>query len=356
MHVIELQKLNKFIIILCAVFLFSTNCKRWFISVQINYATLLWTNSAIGSPSDGYIWDIADNGWLLLHNNFGNNYRGLAYWAIASQDDKEAIFNLNNVLLDNPEQCVIRFHLGNLLLQNGERLMAIKILQTGYCQIENYYLLQAEIAARLQDWQQAEQLYELVLDIDPDSYEGLLELAKLTRMGFQPERALELLLHAVAVEPNRREAYVEIGQVYELSLRQYEAALGWYMAALERFPQQANLHRYPARIYMQQGNYDEALAHLHMAPHNSYNKFLFAEIYRRKGDLQSAIYYYKIVVDQRPEVYAWQITLADLLLLDEQYCAVIELYARAYANKPSLTEQKQIAEEKLNQLGGFCDQ
>lgn len=314
-----------------------------------NAATLLWAHAKAEGRCIKLDTSVVRQGSRRWTNN--DNPRLAAYRALAECDFEGSIASLEATLKENPNHCTMRFHLGQLLLNDGQRRYAVEVFQRDNCNIDRYFLNQAEVAIAQQDLQDAQAMAELALEISPRSYAALLHLGTLVRS--QPERALALLLRAKDVEPDRPDAYVEIGQVYELELKQYREALEWYTLALEQFPDNVGLYRYVARVHMQQGLFEQALLEIRRAPVNSYNNYLLGEIHRRRGDLKSAIDYYTLAVDQRPEVHAWRLTLADLLAKDSQYCSARQQYASVHS-KAARSEVREAARQSFEQLGGFC--
>ena len=231
--------------------------------------------------------------------------------ALVAEDLEAAVARYARAYEEDPTDYLTRFRLGTLRLTENDIEGGLAVLR-GLEQIDRYFLDSAETLRLAGDIEAALQQTAYAVRTTPDSYDANVEHGRLLRANGFAEESIEAHTHAILLNPERWEAYIGLGETLELEYEQYDSALENYLIAVEKSAEFPFVRRYPARIYMKQGQLDLAFTEIQASAMTSYDHYLASEILVRQNDIEGAISFLEIAVEQRPEVKEWRDKLQQL--------------------------------------------
>lgn len=116
--------------------------------------------------------------------------------------------------------------------------------------------LQHHMAGRLGE---AEAIYHKLLEDQPEHPDALYLLGEIAGQRMQHERAVDLILRAIKINPHNPVYYINLGRVYRSQGNPDQAVLA-YRQALALQPDNAVAHNGIGNVFFDQGRVDEAIA------------------------------------------------------------------------------------------------
>jgi tetratricopeptide (TPR) repeat protein len=202
--------------------------------------------------------------------------------------------------------------------------------------------LQAAIALhRAGELQQAQTVYELILEAQPDNFNALNLLGVIAGQTKHPERALQLIDQAIGIDPNQAAAHNNRGLALK-ELRQPDAAVASFDRAIAIKPDYAEAHYNRGVVLAELGQPGAALASLDRA---IALRAGYALAYARRGDLLSqtrqldeALRNYDVAIALGGAGTELHFNRANVLLERDQPGAALSSYDQAIAIKPDYAE------------------
>lgn len=121
-----------------------------------------------------------------------------------------------------------------------------------------YYLMRANYNIVNQKIEHAINDTKKALNIEPDSIDARVKLARLYRISNKNLKAIDEFNKILELEPKYREGYLELIDLYTLEDAK-ESAVGIAKKAVEEFPNDTELKNILAKLYFDTGAYDLAL-------------------------------------------------------------------------------------------------
>ena len=207
-------------------------------------------------------------------------------------------------------------------------------------------------------WQQAETLYQRILDSHPEQPQALHLLGLLAFHKGKKESAVELISKAVAIMPGNAEAQFHLGVALQ-SLDRLDAAAEHYRSALDIEPDNAQAHNNLGSVYEDLKRFDKAVASYHTAisvkPDYAGAHMNLGSIYRKHGQPTVAVAHYRKGLERQPEYaelhFNLGLALTDLARLDE----AIACYGKALLIKPDYVIAHEYLGSALREQAQFSD-
>lgn len=187
---------------------------------------------------------------------------------------------------------------------------------------------------------QAEEIYNQVLQTDPDHPDALHYLGAIASAQGKYEDAAKLIDHAIRIKPSRSMHY-NLGNAFR-ELKRLDEAAGSYRRALVLDPDYAEAHTNLGSVLLAQGKSDEAAESYRHAlaikpglveAHSNLGNALKAQ-----GKLEEAIESYHRAIDLDPRYADAYFNLGNVLQVQGSPEAAIEPYRKAITLKPSHVE------------------
>jgi len=227
-------------------------------------------------------------------------------------------------------------------------------------------------AGRLQE---AESLYQSILQLQPDNADALHLLGVIAYQVGKYEISAKLIAHSIAINPNFAESHNNLGnalmalgqydealQCYELTLKlkpeyveahasignyyreksQQTNAISYYKQALSLNPNYAEAHNNLAVVLEETGCHDDAIKHYRQAininpqyceAHNNLGNSL-----RSKEFYNEAINFYEKALNLNPNYFAAYINLGNVYKDINKYGEAIQYYQKALSINPDYAE------------------
>ena len=188
---------------------------------------------------------------------------------------------------------------------------------------------------------QAQELYQQVLELEPHNAKALLMLGTISYQTRKLHRAVELIRKAIEIEPENAGAHCNLGVVLNI-LKQHQAAIESYDKAIAVRPDYSE-------AYSNRGN---ALCELmrHQLAVESYDKAIsiqpdLAEVHYNRGNSLSTLKQYQLAVESydraiflKPDLAKIHYNRGDTLVELRLYDAALESYVKAIALRPDHAE------------------
>jgi len=222
-----------------------------------------------------------------------NDYYSLFHLALASSaihKDDVAIEYYRKTLALKPGLYQAELNLGIVLVENRKTAEAIPLLEDAVKQKPAefrpaFYLSEAWLAE--QQWVKAESAYRVAAGLDAKSAPAQYGLAKSLLKQAKYDDARVAYLKAGELDPQYRDAVLELAAVYEEQKRPEEA-----IALYRRFPETAAAQERLGALLLAQDKPAEAVAPLEFAVRKSPtagNRFALAKAYLRTKELGKAL-------------------------------------------------------------------
>lgn len=121
-----------------------------------------------------------------------------------------------------------------------------------------YHYTYGIVLYRLKKIEKAKSIFELILEHDQTHLDAMFYLAKTCSLEARNDEAIAILETIIAIEPNRYEAYFELGCVY-LTIYQLEIAEKWYIKSMKINSKYAIVYYYLSKVYLKRGEHDRAI-------------------------------------------------------------------------------------------------
>lgn len=185
---------------------------------------------------------------------------------------------------------------------------------------------------------EAQRLYQVVLQQQPNHPNALYFLGLLAHQTGQLPTAIELYQAAIAAQPDYAEAHVNLGAALQQQGRT-EAAIGHYQAALRANPNNANAHINLGVTLQQQGRLEAAIGRFQKAIQLNPNLVEaysnLGHVLKEMGELEQAITQYQTALQRQPNDPDIYRDLGDVLQDVGRFDEAIGLYDRALALNPN---------------------
>jgi len=252
--------------------------------------------------------------------------------------------DLGAVTLAQAVQLALEHHQAGRLHQ-AEQIYQ-KVLQADPNYADALHLL-GVIAYQVQKYAIAEQLIARAITLNPAAATYRSNLGNVLRETDRPQAAVEQYRQALALQPDYAEAHNNLGNAFQ-ALDQFDAAIACYRQAILCQAAYPEAYNNLGQALASQGQFEQAVAAFQQAialnpnypePHNN-----LANTCKTTGQVELALHHYQAAIALRP-AYAeahnnlgW--TLHDMGVLD----AAVEHYQKALALKPDFADA-------LNNLG-----
>jgi TolB-like protein/Tfp pilus assembly protein PilF len=127
------------------------------------------------------------------------------------------------------------------------------------------------------DWEAARSAMDKALQLEPNNTDVLLGTSSVASTLGQPDRSIELLERAVALDPLRLEGLLSLGRRYLVRGR-YDDALEIYQRVQKLYPEHDWAPGSIAEIHFRQGDSEKALAELDKLPYSHWVNNLKAQV------------------------------------------------------------------------------
>ena len=203
-------------------------------------------------------------------------------------------------------------------------------------------------------WQQAEQIYQQVLDVDPHQLDALLLLGVIAYQTGRSQQAVDYLQTALRVKPDFAEALNYLGMALQAQGRVAEA-VQCYEQALRVRPDFAEAHNNLAIVLRRQGKLAEAVDHLQhtlrLMPASAEGHYNLGNILREQGRLAEAAACFQEAVRLRPDFAPAHNNLGIALEELGKLGAAAASFAQALRLRPDFAEAHNNLGNVLRQLG-----
>jgi tetratricopeptide (TPR) repeat protein/TolB-like protein len=108
-----------------------------------------------------------------------------------------------------------------------------------------------------QDYEKAEAIYAMRVELYPDDIEGRAQLAQLLLIQDKRDDAVEQYMKILEIDPEQYDVLRQIGAVYE-SQGRFEEALEYYEAYAEQFPDDRDSYSTIGDLHSNMGNHEQA--------------------------------------------------------------------------------------------------
>ena len=207
------------------------------------------------------------------------------------------------------------------------------------------YLGRARIYTQLGDVPSLSRMAQelMALDLEPaEKYAAHLIIAATYRDAELYEWAVEELNRAVVLEPNRLDAYMGLGPIYELQSR-WERALDTYNKIAELDPEsELDVRLRRGAIYIQQNDYAAAAeaynSVIELVPERIDGYLALADLHETLGQWDEAIQCYHEAAEVQPDATAASAIyerIGDLLLQQERFAEAEKVLQQALQRDPN---------------------
>ncbi len=181
-----------------------------------------------------------------------------------------------------------------------------------------YYLMRANYNVVNQKFEHAINDTKKALNLDPNSIDARVKLARLYRVSNKNLKAIDEFNKIIELCPDNKESYLELIDLYIIENAK-ESAVGIARKAAEQFPDDIGFKNIVAKLYFDLGAYDEALNFVT-------DKNLHAKILLQAGKNEEA----KIILDTinpqiKEEKAAHKLLLAEYFYNKDQYNEALEV-------------------------------
>ncbi|MBW4488998.1 MAG: tetratricopeptide repeat protein [Trichocoleus desertorum ATA4-8-CV12] len=187
-----------------------------------------------------------------------------------------------------------------------------------------------------QRWSEAEQVYQQILQQQPDQVEALYQLGMIAKQQGQMQVATGYFQQAAT-------QYCQLALAC-FNRRQLSEAVAYYQKALALRPTAPDIYTNLGNVYQDLGQAEAAIASYQQAlalkPDSAEAHNNLGNMYKRQGQLTEASNHYQQAVTLRPDLAETYNNLGNVLKDQGRMTEAIAAYRQAIAMKPSLMEAK----------------
>lgn len=137
------------------------------------------------------------------------------------------------------------------------------------------------------------EIYERLVDLDPNLFSAYNNLSVLFSETGQLDQALDATLSAINIQPDSDIAYYNLGEIYN-KLHNYDQALAAYQHSIKINPRFSAAHHALGNLYFHQGTFEKAIGNYNSAidldPTNVKSVFGLAVANKKTGNIQAAMH------------------------------------------------------------------
>jgi tetratricopeptide (TPR) repeat protein/GR25 family glycosyltransferase involved in LPS biosynthesis len=150
----------------------------------------------------------------------------------------------------------------------------------------------------------AEQIYQRILQVEPEQPDALHFLGVLTAQRGRPEAAAAYIARAIAVKPDVAPYHLNLGLAYQAS-RKPDEAIACYQRALQLQPEFVEVHYNLGNAWNEQGQRAEAAAcyrrAIELRPNYAEAHYNLGKVLQDQGKLDEAIACYRRAIELKPD-------------------------------------------------------
>lgn len=283
---------------------------------------------------------------------------GLGYIAMMNGNESKAEQFLNQALKSDPKNITARIYMGNLRLRQHRPSDAKEIFEKLQAEDPNNPDVQEGLVNATQEEKRVLELnskekIETPLptqpSIDSQNEDQLVKEAYAYLFDKKLDLSKELFEKVLEIDPNNSEALAGLGRIAALQ-KQPEEAERYYNQALELDPKNATALEYLAILKLQQKQYEEAariysVLLLNDPQNKDYNEgykqsqelplFEEAKLLRKNKDNAGAASILERLIDSSPEKIDYTLMLASIYVNMDRKDEAIDLYNQALIVKPN---------------------
>jgi predicted O-linked N-acetylglucosamine transferase (SPINDLY family) len=185
--------------------------------------------------------------------------------------------------------------------------------------------------------QAAEEIYQRILQVEPEHPDALHFLGVLTAQLGRHQVAADYIARAVAANPNAAPYYLNLGLVYQ-ELEKPGEAIACYRQALQLQPEFAEVHYNLGNALNGQGQPAEAAAcyrrALQLKPDYAEAHYNLGKIFQDQGELDEAIACYRRALQLKPDYAEAHYNLGFVFHMQRKLDEAIACYRRAVELRP----------------------
>lgn len=204
------------------------------------------------------------------------------------------------------------------------------------------------------DLAKAENLYQQVLQTEPDQPVALHLLGVIAHQVGKNEIAVELIGKALASKPDYLEAHYDLGNVFK-EQGSFDSAITSFRKALAIKPDLVEAHINLGNALESQGKLDDAVASYRKAlafqPGLVEAHFNIGNAYKKQGKLPEAVTSFQKALGIDPEDYEVLTNLGNALRAQKKVGESVDCFRKALAIKPDLIEAHSNLAVALNMCG-----
>jgi tetratricopeptide (TPR) repeat protein len=272
-----------------------------------------------------------------------DNESRLVYAVLLRSESRldESRVQLEKIVEEDPTMADAWFNLALVEHSAGNDSLRDSALDSAISADDSYadvYAFRGSLAIADSRWDRAEVNLRKALDLEPESAESLIGLAWVMAKTERIKQALPLLDLAVELEPEYVYARVDRSRV-NVALRNYNGAEADLDFAIEKEPDVPWHYLDRARIRLRHfRDYEGALEDLEtverLDPDNFFAIVYLAGLHDQERRFQTARFYYRKVVEMRPD-YIWAfMPLGKFAWMNDEYEEAVKWYIKAAAEDP----------------------
>ena len=150
----------------------------------------------------------------------------------------------------------------------------------------------------------AEEIYQRILQVEPDQPDALHFLGVLTAQRGRPEAAAAYIARAIVAKPNVAPYHLNLGLAYQASRKPNEA-IACYQRALQLQPEFVEVHYNLGNAWNEQGQLAEAVAcyrrAIELRPNYAEGHYNLGKVLQDQGNLDEAIACYRRAIELKPD-------------------------------------------------------
>ncbi len=214
------------------------------------------------------------------------------------------------------------------------------VAQTENPSIEAFFQ-QALNAHESGDLKYAKDVYEYILNIQPEHIETIHALGLLAAELKQWETAIAWIQHALSIQPNSARFHLHLANVFKNN-NQLEFALSHYQTALHLQPHYAEAHNNLAGLFYKQNKLNEACLHyaqaIDLKPDYLEAHFNLGLVFLAQGEINAAVTQFKNVLSLQPNSIQGHWQLANIYWQDQNLEKVHYHYKKILDLEPNSVE------------------
>jgi predicted O-linked N-acetylglucosamine transferase (SPINDLY family) len=154
------------------------------------------------------------------------------------------------------------------------------------------------------DLSKAENIYQQILQTDPNCPDALHFLGVISHQAGKSNRAVDLIKKALTVKPDYAEAHSNLGNILR-EIRRFGEAVGSYQNALAVKPENTAVHNNLGLVFKELGRFNDAIASYHRAltiePQSAQVHANLGTVLREVGRLDEAFNSYQSALTIKPD-------------------------------------------------------